>query len=126
MNIALWICAGLLAGILLFAGSVKVIVPRKKLAATPGAGWTREVGDGFVKLLGVIEILGAAGLILPAVVGIAPVLVPLAATGVILLMTGAIVAHVRWREFKSIVAVTIYLLLAVFVAWGRFGPESFS
>lgn len=125
MNIALWICAGLLAAVLLFAGSVKLVVPRKKLAAIPGAGWARQVSDGFVKFLGVVEILGAAGLILPAVLGIAPVLVPVAASGVVLLMIGAITMHVRWRESKSIVAVTIYLVLAAFVAWGRFGPESF-
>jgi hypothetical protein len=65
------------------------------------------------------------GLILPAVLGIAPVLVPLAATGAALLFAGAVIMRLRRGEKVTIVVDLVYLALAVFVAWGRFGPESF-
>ena len=70
--------------------------------------------------------VAAIGLILPAITGIAPVLVPLAATGVAIIMVGAIVTHVRLREplGKSVPAIVL-LLLAIFVAWGRFGAYAF-
>ncbi|WP_344404738.1 DoxX family protein [Dactylosporangium fulvum] len=70
--------------------------------------------------------MAAIGLVLPAVLGIAPVLVPLAAVGLVLLMIGAIVTHLRRHEAKPILANVAYLALAVFVAWGRFGPHSFT
>ncbi|MGI5289754.1 DoxX family protein [Nonomuraea polychroma] len=125
MNLALWICAGLLAVVLLTGGVGKLIVPQKKMAAMRGAGWTADVSAGFLKVLGVIEVLGAVGLVLPAVTGIAPVLVPVAAVGVVVLMVGAMVTHSRRGEVIPAVANLVYLALAAFVAWGRFGPESF-
>lgn len=125
MTLALWISAGLLAGVLLVAGAGKLFVPKEKLAAAPGGGWTGDVSVGFVKTLGTLELLGAVGLVLPAVIGIAPVLVPLAAVGVVLLMVGAMITHLRRHEAVAVVANLAYLALAVFVAWGRFGPGSF-
>jgi MFS superfamily sulfate permease-like transporter len=71
-----------------------------------------------------LEVLAAVGLILPAALGIAPVLVPLAAVGVVLLMVGAAITHGRRHE-KVIVANLAYLALAAFVAWVRFGPATF-
>ena len=66
------------------------------------------------------------GLILPAATGIAPVLVPLAAAGLVLIMLGAVITRLRRHEPKPMVADLAYLALAGFVAWGRFfGPESF-
>lgn len=126
MNLALWICAGLLAVVLLTGGVGKLIVPKEKMAAMPGAGWTGDVSVGFLKGLGAIEVLGAVGLILPAVTDIAPVLVPVAAVGVVLLMVGAMATHLRRDEVMSAAANLVYLALAAFVAWGRFGPESFT
>ncbi|HET7901849.1 MAG TPA: DoxX family protein, partial [Candidatus Nanopelagicales bacterium] len=76
-------------------------------------------------LIGVLEVLGAIGLILPGITGIAPFLVPLAATGLALLMIGAIVVHARRGERQPIGANIVLLLLAVFVAWGRFGAYAF-
>ena len=126
MNLALWIVAGLLAAVFLFAGSSKLFIPREKLAKAPGGGWTLDFSAGFVKALGAVEILGAVGLILPALLDIAPVLVPLAALGLALIMTGAVITRIRRHEPKPMVADLIYLALLVFVAWGRFfGPESF-
>ena len=125
MNIALWIVAGLLAAVFLFAGSSKLFIPREKLAKAPGGGWTLDFSAGFVKALGAVEILGAVGLILPALLDIAPVLVPLAALGLVLIMVGAVITRLRRHEPKAMVADLAYLALAGFVAWGRFGPESF-
>ena len=72
------------------------------------------------------EILGAIGLILPAVVHVAPILVPLAAVGLILVMIGAAVVHARRHELPNVAICVVLLLLAAFVAWGRFGPLAFS
>jgi hypothetical protein len=70
-------------------------------------------------------VLAAIGLILPAVLDLAPVFVPLAAVGLILLMIGAALTHARRKENQPIVINVVLLLLAAFVAWGRFGPYSF-
>lgn len=125
MNTVLWIIAGLLAAIFLAGGVVKLIQPREKLAAS-GMGFAEDFSANAVKAIGTLEILAAVGLIMPAVVDIAPVLVPLAAVGVVLLMIGAIVTHVRRHEIPPVAVNMIFLALAAFVAWGRFGPESFT
>jgi DoxX-like family len=66
------------------------------------------------------------GLILPAALGIAPVLVPLAAVGLVVLMAGAIITHLRRHQAQPIVVNLALIALAVLVAWGRFGPQSFT
>ncbi|RNL78082.1 DoxX family protein [Halostreptopolyspora alba] len=127
MNLALWIAAGLLAVVALVGGISKTFVPKEKLERADGGGWTADASVGFVKTLGVLELLAALGLILPAVVGVAPVMVPVTALCWVLLMVGATITHVRYRDGVRIVAVTsTYLVLAVFVAWGRLGPGSFT
>jgi hypothetical protein len=120
MNIALWIIAGLLAVAFLAGGVLKLILPKEKLAAVPGGGWAEDFSADAIKAISALEVLVAVGLILPAALGIAPVLVPLAAVGLVLLMVGAIITHVRRHEAKVIVANLAYLALAGFVAWGRF------
>lgn len=119
MRRALSITAGLLAVLYLFSGSVKVILPKKTLAAAPGGGWVNDFRASAVKTIGVLEILGALGLILPAALGIAPVLAPLAAAGLAVLMAGAVFTRIRRREPKPMVADLVYLALTSFVAWGR-------
>jgi hypothetical protein len=127
MDLALWIAAGLLAVVALVGGISKTFVPKKKLAEAAGGGWTADAGVGFVKTLGVLELLAAVGLILPAVAGIAPVMVPGTAVCWVLLMVGAMIIHVRYRDgAKFVVVNSIYLALVAFIAWGRFGPESFT
>ncbi|GAA4533431.1 MULTISPECIES: DoxX family protein [Nonomuraea] len=125
MNLALWIAAGLLAAVALLGGITKTFVPREKLAAAHGGGWTGDVSAGFVKTLGVLELLAALGLILPAVLGIAPVLVPVTAVCWVLLMIGAMITHGRRGEYSLSALNLVYLAIAAFIAWGRFGPESF-
>ncbi len=127
MDRTLWIVTGLLAAVFLFSGIGKLIVPQEKLATVPAGGWVNDFSAGAVKAIGVLEILGALGLVLPAVLGIAPVLVPLAAVGLAVLMGGAVLTRVRRHEPKPMVADLVYLALAAFVAWGRFfGPEAFT
>jgi hypothetical protein len=127
MNRALWIVAGLLAVVYLFSGVGKLIVPKEKLAAVPGGGWVEDFSAGAVKAIGALEVLAAVGLVLPAALGIAPVLVPLAAAGLVVLMAGAVRTRLRRREPKAMAADLVYLALAAFVAWGRsFGPKSFT
>jgi uncharacterized membrane protein YphA (DoxX/SURF4 family) len=124
MNVVLWIIAGLLAAAFLVAGGMKLTQPKKKLAES-GLAWVEDFSPGTVKAIGALEVLGALGLILPAVLDIAPILVPIAATGLAVIMLGAIVTHARRREHQAIVINVILLVLAVVVAWGRFGPYAF-
>lgn len=127
MNLALWIVAGLLAVAYLAGGAGKVIIPKEKLAATShSARWVEDFSAGSVKAIGALEVLAAVGLILPAALDIAPVLVPLAALGLVLIMIGATITRIRRHEFKIMVLDLVYLALAGFVAWGRFGPEAFT
>jgi DoxX-like family len=126
LNLALWIAAGLLAAVLLVS-SAKLFVPKEKMAGMGAATrWVEDFSPGALKAIGALEVLAAVGLILPAVLDIAPVLVPLAATGVVLLFVGAVIMRLRRGEKVTIVPDLVYLALAGFVAWGRFGPESFT
>jgi hypothetical protein len=126
MNLTLWIVASLLAVAYLASGAGKLVVPKEKLATFRGAGWVNDFSAGAVRGIGALEVLAAVGLILPATLDIAPVLVPLAALGLAAIMTGAVVTRIRRREAVPMVADLTYLALAAFVAWGRFGPESFT
>lgn len=117
MQIALWIASGLLALAMLAAGGMKLATPRVELVEK--MKWARTWSDGNVKLLGLAEVLGAVGLIVPQVTGIAPVLTPIAAACLTVLMLGAVKTHVDHEE--PVVAPGILALLGVFVALGRFG-----
>jgi hypothetical protein len=124
MNVALWIVAGVLAVAMLGSGLTKAIQPREKLVKS-GMGWAEDFSPNTVKLIGVLEALGAIGLILPALLDIAPILVPVAATGLAITMAGAVIVHLRRKEYQATAPSAVLLLLALFVAWGRFGPYSF-
>ncbi|MET8975870.1 DoxX family protein [Streptomyces sp. NPDC004539] len=125
MDLALWISAVLLALVALAGGVTKTFVPRQKLAAAQGGGWTGDATDTFVRSLGILELLAAAGLLLPAILNVAPPLVPVTAVCWALLMTGAMITHGRRGESALAALNLVYLAIAVFVAWGRFGPAPF-
>ncbi|MFT4212928.1 MAG: DoxX family protein [Microbacterium sp.] len=97
MLIAYWIVAGLLAVVFLGTGIMKLARSKDALQAV-GMGWAEDFSPTAVKLIGVAEVLGAIGLILPALSGIAAVLSPIAAIALAVLMTGATVAHLRRHE----------------------------
>ena len=124
MNLALWIAAALLAVAFLATGLLKITRSKEKLAAA-GLGWTEDFSPAAITAIGVAEVLGAIGLILPAVLDVAPVLVPVAAVGLALVMVGAITTHARRKETPLVVLNVVLLALALFVAWGRFGPYAF-
>jgi uncharacterized membrane protein YphA (DoxX/SURF4 family) len=123
METTLWIVQTLLAGIFLATGTMKLTQPRLKLAAG-FMTWAADVTDSQFRTIGLLEVLAALGLILPAALGMAPMLVPLAATGLALTMVGAIVTHLRLGETDRLVVPIVLLALALFVAIERFGAYS--
>lgn len=121
---ALWVLAGVLAVAFLASGAMKLSRSKEKLAAS-GMGWAEDVSTGTVKLIGALEALGAIGLILPAALGVAQELVPVAAIGLGLVMAGGAAVHARRGEMRLITVNALLLAIAAVVAWGRFGPCSF-
>lgn len=117
MSIALWIASGLLALAMVGSGVAKLVVARETLMER--MKWARTWTDGRVKLLGLAELLGGIGLIVPWVTGILPILTPIAAVCLVVLMLGAVKTHVDLQE--PVVAPAILALLGAFVALGRFG-----
>ena len=117
MTYALWIVQGLLAHLFLFAGGMKLVLPLEELTAQmplPGL---------FVRFIGVAEVLGALGLILPGLLRIRPGLTPLAAAGLVIIMIGATVLTLAGAVPGGGVAPTLIPLvvglLSAFVAYGR-------
>jgi uncharacterized membrane protein YphA (DoxX/SURF4 family) len=123
MNVALWIVQIVLAMMMLMAGAMKVMKSKDELHEQ--MGWVEDFSENTLKAIGGLEVLGAIGLILPAVTGIAPVLVPLAAVGLGITMVSATVVHVRRSEMPNAAITVMLLAMAVFVAWGRFGDYAF-
>lgn len=132
MNTFLWIIAGLLGAVFLFSGGLKVILSKDKIRATgrirqmDAAAWTEDFSAGSIKAIGVLEVLAAIGLILPPVLGIAPVLAPLAALGLVLLMIGATITHIRRKEARAVIATLAYLTLAAVLVGGMLGVVPFT
>ncbi|QCO98028.1 DoxX family protein [Arthrobacter sp. 24S4-2] len=121
MNIALWVITATLALLFLAAGTMKVAQPKAKLAAA-GQGWVENFSDGAVKSIGTLEILGALGLVLPALLNVATFLVPTAAAGLVLLMAGAAITHGRRKETPNVIINIVLGVLALGVAAARYGP----
>lgn len=121
MNILLWVISVVLALAFLASGAVKLTQPRDKLVAK--MPWVADASDGQVRAVGGLEVLGGLGLVLPGLTGIAPILVPLAALGLMLVMIGAVAVHVRSGDGIAAAAPAIVLgVLCAFVALARFGP----
>jgi hypothetical protein len=120
VNVALWIVQGLLALVYLAAGGLKVVRPRERLVASGNLDWMKDSSDAGVKAVGLVEVLGALGVILPRLTGIAPILTPIAAIGLVLVQIGALRVHLVRNERRPLPANAVLLLLAAFVAVGRF------
>ncbi|WP_194829814.1 DoxX family protein [Nocardia sp. XZ_19_231] len=123
MNVFLWILQGLVAVVVVAAGAGKLAQPRAKLTET--MGWAESFSDAQVKAIGAVEIMGGLGLVLPALTGVAPVLTPLAAAGIALVMLGAVITHVLRGEKTEIIPGAVLFVLVAVIAWGRFGPYAF-
>jgi hypothetical protein len=112
-NVVLWVVQGLLASIFLFAGGMKLVLPVEAMAAPiplPGL---------FLRFIGVAEVLGATGLILPWLLDIRPALTPLAAAGLVLIMVGATAITLLGGQFAIALVPLIVGLLSATVAFGR-------
>ena len=118
MTYVLWIIQVLLALLFLFAGGTKLVIPPDVLASMgspnqiPLPGW-------FVRFIGVCEVLGALGLLLPGLLRIKPWLTPLAAAGLVIIMIGATVLNIVADGFAAGVIPLVVGLLSAFVAYGR-------
>jgi uncharacterized membrane protein YphA (DoxX/SURF4 family) len=123
MNVFLWILQAVLALMFAMAGVQKATQPKDKLLTR--LPWVADFSQGTVRFIGLAELAGALGLILPAATGIAPVLTPLAATGLAVIMVLAAFTHARRKEPGAIAFNAALFVVAVVIAWGRFGPYSF-
>ena len=118
MTYALWIVQVLLALLFLFAGGMKLVVPPDVLAKM-GSPNQIPLPGLFVRFIGVAEVLGALGLILPGLLRIKPWLTPLAAAGLVVIMIGATALNVAADGVAAGVVPLVVGLLAAFVAYGR-------
>ena len=118
LHITLWIAQVLLAAMFLMSGFMKVSQPIDQLSKM--LPWTAQVSEGLVRFIGVAEILGAFGLILPSLLRIQPRLTPVAAVGLALVMLFAAAFHISRGETSAIGMNFVLIALAAFVAWGRF------
>jgi uncharacterized membrane protein YphA (DoxX/SURF4 family) len=114
MNVVAWILQIVLAGAFLASGVMKAVRPKPALVSA-GMGYAEDFSDSAIKAIGVIEIVGAVGLILPWILDVAPVLTPIAAVGLALVMAGAVVVHIRRKEqfVPALVLGVLSLVLAV-------------
>ena len=113
MTSALWIVQGLLALLFLWAGGVNLVLPLDQLTGPISLpGW-------FLRFIGVVEVLGALGLILPGLLGIRPGLTPLAAAGLVIIMIGATGLGLMTGSVVMVLSPLVVGLLAAFIAYGR-------
>jgi uncharacterized membrane protein YphA (DoxX/SURF4 family) len=124
MNTALWIAQGILAFVFFGAAIVKLTQSREQMIRGLGQ-WVQDYPAWAMKATAIAEVLAAIGLIVPAAANILPVLVPLAAVGLVVVMAGGIVVHTRHGEYSKVVVNIVLAACAIFVAWGRFGPYRF-
>jgi uncharacterized membrane protein len=119
MNISLWIIQGLLATMFTMAGLTKLTKSKEKLEKQ--FPWVIDFSMNTVRLIGFSELLGAIGLIVPWLTGIAPILTPIAAIGFcVIMILASNMVHLRKSEYKGIATNIFIFLLAAFVAYGRF------
>lgn len=122
MDILLWILQGVLALMMLFPGLMKLTNSNAELIKKGNGrmNWAEDVSPTAMKLIGLVEVLAAFGLILPQLLDVQPILTPIAAIGVMLTMLGALGLHLkRADEPKSYAINIMILLIAAFVAYGR-------
>jgi len=120
VEIAVGIVSGLLAFAFLAGGVVRLVVPAERYGTWPNQQWILAVPRAGVVAISIAEILGAVGLVLPALTGIAPILTPIAAVALALIMVGALVFHLRRNERPNIPVAIVLIALLTFVAIARF------
>ncbi|MCO6004026.1 DoxX family protein [Actinoallomurus purpureus] len=118
----MWIVQAILAAMFAMSGLGKVLQSKDKLAGK--YPWMQDVSQSTVRFIGVTELLGAIGLIVPAATGIAPVLTPIAWTGLAVIVVLGAAMHIRRKEPSGVAVTAVLFVLTALVAWGRFGPYS--
>jgi uncharacterized membrane protein YphA (DoxX/SURF4 family) len=116
VHIALWVIQVVVAGMFLMAGIMKAFQYERARASLP---WVKDLPRGIVTFIGISELLGGLGLLLPALTGILTWLTPLAAGGLALVMLLAMGFHMKRGEGQAIIFNLVLLVLAAFVAYGR-------
>lgn len=119
MSIALWVLQSLLAIAFVMAGGMKLALPIDQLVEK-GMLFAKDAPSWLVRFIGISEVAGALGLILPAALKIQPKLTPIAAALLSLVMVLAVGTHVMRGEMAAIGAPVVLALLCGFIAWGRF------
>ncbi|MFK8101858.1 MAG: DoxX family protein [Saprospiraceae bacterium] len=117
MNIALWAVQVLLGAMFIMAGAMKTFQPVEAL--TEALPWVESTPLGLVRFIGVSELLGGIGLLLPSLLKIKPNLTVLAAIGLAVVMLLAALFHGSRGEFPGIGVNLVIMGMAAFVAWGR-------
>jgi hypothetical protein len=121
MNTALWVVAGTLAVAFTVGGASQILMSRARYRALAvSQHWVDDFSPAHIKAIGSIKLTGAVGLVLPALVNVAPTLVPLAATGLMLFMAGAATIRFRRNEWAYLLGDVAFIGIFAFVAWGRF------
>lgn len=124
MHTALWIVTAIVATGFLIGGVSQVALTKERFRSFGASQhWVDDFGRGHIKAIGTIKIIGSLGLILPAVFDVAVVLVPLAASGLMLVMAGAGTTRFRRSEWGYLLGDLMFIGLLAFVAWGRFALE---
>lgn len=127
MNVLLWIVAGVLAVAFATGGASQILMAKDKYRSLADSQhWVDDFSEGHIKAIGTIKSVGAVGLVLPAAVNVAPVLVPLAACGLMLFMAGAATTRFRRSEWGLMAGDVAFLAIFAFLAWGRFDLAPFS
>jgi hypothetical protein len=125
MGLALSIVTGVLGLAFVVGGIVKLLVPQDRFAAMSGAAaWARDFAPGTFKAIGLIEAIGGLGMVLPVWLDVAPILSPIAASGMALYMSGAATTRLRRAEYTALFGDLAFLGLCVFVAYGHFAAHA--
>lgn len=119
MDIAVWIVTGIVGLILGGAGASKLARSKEKILANPNMGWANDFSQPAIKLIGLAEVAGALGLVLPWALNTLPVLTPVAGYSLAALMAGAAIVHARRREYAGLPFVLLLVGGALFVAITR-------
>ncbi|GAT00227.1 DoxX family protein [Mycolicibacterium fortuitum] len=121
MHTTLWIITIVAAAAYAAGGTTTLLMSRERYRSMGRTQhWVDEFGDGHLKAIGAMKLLGAIGLVLPAALNIAPVLTPVAACGLALFMAGAATTRFRRSEWLYMAGDVVYLGVFVFLAWGWF------
>jgi len=118
MDIVIWILQWVLALAFVAAGAMKVVRPIDKLAES--MEWVRTSKPATVRFIGIAEVLGGLGLVLPMLTGIAVILTPIAASALALVMLLAAITHFRSSDAKGAVPSIVLMVLTIIVAIARF------